>query len=136
MSSSQQQNMNGGGKKSASSKHGKSHHQQQQDSNSKPANDSTELLLKNDYRVIMKNYDITKNKSRPIMTQYEKTLIIGERATQIAYGAETTIQVVPGMTEIDMAIEELRQRKCPFIIKRYIGDVVEYWRPEDLEIRF
>ncbi len=127
----QQQNMNGGGKKSASSKHGKSQHQ-----DSKPANDSTELLLKNDYRVIMKNYDITKNKSRAVMTQYEKTLIIGERATQSAYGAETTIQVVPGMTEIDMAIEELRQRKCPFIIKRYIGDVAEYWRPEDLEIRF
>lgn len=135
MSSNNQNNISGGGKKS--SKHKSSqHHDTSITTNMSHTEANTELLLKNDYRVIMQNYDITKNKSRPIMTQYEKTLIIGERATQIAYGAEPTIPVIPGMNEIDMATEELRQRKCPFIIKRHIGDIVEYWRPEDLEVRF
>ena len=139
MSSNNQQlsnNISGGGKKS--SKHKTVEHNNDVSTSLKSSKTeiNTELLLKNDYRLIMKNYNITKNKSRPIMTQYEKTLIIGERATQIAYGAEPTIPVLPGMNEIDMAMEELRQRKCPFIIKRHIGDIVEYWRPEDLEVRF
>ena len=141
MSSDQQQNninLSGGGsgKKSTTLTKHKTHTSDKHQDKQQDKQQDTSSLLKNDYRLIMKDYDIHKNKSRPIMTSYEKTLIIGERATQIAYGAEPTITVQPGMTEIDMATEELRQRKCPFIIKRHIGDVVEYWRPEDLEVRF
>ena len=92
----------------------------------------TSSILDNDYRTILAGYDPTKNKSRPIITIYERTLLIGKRATQIAYGANPLIEVHPGMTEIGIAEEELKQRKIPLIIKRTIGDHTEYWRPSDM----
>ena len=92
----------------------------------------TSSILDNDYRTILAGYDATKNKSRPIITIYERTLLIGKRATQIAYGANPLIEVHPGMTEIGIAEEELKQRKIPLIIKRTIGDHTEYWRPSDM----
>ena len=92
----------------------------------------TSSILDNDYRTILAGYDPTKNKSRPIITIYERTLLIGKRATQIAYGANPLIEVQPGMDEIAIAEEELKQRKIPLIIKRSIGDHTEYWRPSDM----
>ena len=92
----------------------------------------TSSILDNDYRTILAGYDPTKNKSRSIITIYERTLLIGKRATQIAYGANPLIEVHPGMTEIAIAEEELKQRKIPLIIKRTIGDHTEYWRPSDM----
>ena len=92
----------------------------------------TSSILDNDYRTILAGYDPTKNKSRPIITIYERTLLIGKRATQIAYGANPLIEIKPGMDEIAIAEEELKQRKIPLIIKRSIGDHTEYWRPSDM----
>jgi DNA-directed RNA polymerase subunit K/omega len=121
-----------------STSHHQHHHTQEEpeQQDSKSFKEKSDLYFANDYRLIMSKYDAAANTSRPVMTQYEKTLILGERATQFAYGTEPNIEVKPGMTVIEMATEELRQRKCPFIIKRYIGEIVEYWRPEDMEIRF
>jgi len=34
----------------------------------------------------------------------------------------------------DIVIEELKQKKIPFIIKRRVGNSVEYWKLEDLII--
>ena len=92
----------------------------------------TSSILDNDYRTILSGYDSSKNKSRPIITIYERTLLIGKRATQIAYGANPLIEVQPGMNEVAIAEEELKQRKLPLIIKRTIGDHIEYWRPADM----
>ena len=92
----------------------------------------TSSILENDYRSILASYDPSKNKSRPIISIYERTLLIGKRATQIAYGANPLISVEPGMNEVAIAEEELRQRKIPLIIKRTIGDHTEYWKPADM----
>ena len=92
----------------------------------------TSTILDNDYRNILSAYVPTKNKSRPIISIYERTLLIGKRATQIAYGANPLISVEPGMNEVAIAEEELRQRKIPLIIKRTIGDHTEYWKPGDM----
>lgn len=89
-----------------------------------------------DYRQIMLDYNVSKNKSPPILTDYEIPLMIGKRATQIAYGARPLITVKPGMNHIDIAEEELRQKKIPFMVKRYVGNNPEYWRIEDLEVNF
>lgn len=88
--------------------------------------------LDNDYKVILMKYDAKKNKSRPVITIYERTLLIGKRATQIANGAIPNIEVKPGMSIIQIAEEELKQRKIPMIIKRTIGDYVEYWKLQDM----
>ena len=37
-------------------------------------------------------------------------------------------------TIYDIALEELKQKKIPFIIKRPINNTFEYWKLEDLRI--
>jgi len=87
-----------------------------------------------DYRKIMLNYDYTKNQTKPKITKFELALIIGKRAKQIEEGANANVKVKPGQNAIEIAEEELRQRKIPFIIKRPIGNTFEYWKPADMEV--
>jgi DNA-directed RNA polymerases I, II, and III subunit RPABC2 len=87
-----------------------------------------------DYRDIMMKYDVSKNITRPKITQYEKALVLGKRATQISSGAKPNITVKVGMNVVEIATEELRQKKVPFIIKRPIGNKYEYWKIKDLII--
>ena len=87
-----------------------------------------------DFRYIMMNYDYTKNKTQPKITKYEKTLLIGKRAKQIEDGANANVKVMPGQSAIEIAEEELIQRKIPFIIKRPFGNTFEYWKPADMEV--
>lgn len=87
-----------------------------------------------DYRQIMLHYDFTKNKTLPKITKYEKALLIGKRAKQIAEGATPNVKVLPGQNAIEIAEEELLQRKIPFIIKRPIGNKFEFWKPADMEV--
>ena len=90
-----------------------------------PVSDNRELII---------NYDASKNKSSPIMNIYEYTLIIGKRATQIAHGAAPLIELGGLNNHIDIATEELRQKKTPYIVKRTFGNKTEYWKIKDLEI--
>lgn len=99
-------------------------------SNSDSNSDSKEY----DYQNIIMNYDINNNKSVNVLTQYEISVIIGKRASQIAMGALPLIKVTSNMNHIEIAEEELRQKKTPFIIKREIGERAEYWKIEDLEL--
>lgn len=92
--------------------------------------------FEHDYREIMLKYDPTHNISIPVLTDYEIPLIIGKRATQIAYGHTPLIEPRVGMNHIDIAEEELRQKKTPYIIKRQIGTRVEYWKIADLSVNF
>ena len=72
----------------------------------------------------------------PIMTKYEKTRILGQRAKQINEGAPAFIKI--DSTVIDgylIAVKELEQKKTPFIIRRPLPNGgSEYWRIQDLEI--
>ena len=87
-----------------------------------------------DYRQFMINYDSKKNKTLAKITKYELALLIGKRAKQIECGANPNVKVLPGQSAIEIAEEELRQRKIPLIIKRPMGDHFEYWRPADMEV--
>ncbi len=87
-----------------------------------------------DFRYIITNYDFTKNKTLPKITKYEKALLIGKRAKQIEEGAHPNVKVLPGQSAIEVAEEELRQRRIPFIIKRPLGNKFEYWKPIDMEV--
>lgn len=89
----------------------------------------------NDVNEILENYEgIKKNNiSKPILNKYEKTKVLGIRAEQIRYGAKPLINVPKHITdELDIAVEELKQRKIPFIIQRTVGNKLEYWKLEDL----
>ena len=52
----------------------------------------------------------------------------------IQQGANPNVQVMPGQSAIEIAEEELRQGKIPFIIKRPLGTTYEYWKPADMEV--
>jgi DNA-directed RNA polymerase subunit K/omega len=98
-----------------------------------------DILIKDetfsDYKSILSKYDNFKKtqQSSPQLSKYEKTSIIGIRAQQIAYGAKPLISVPEHITStIEIAEEELKQRKTPFILERQIGNKIEYWKIEDL----
>ena len=76
------------------------------------------------------------HKTLPFITKYEKSRILGERATQLNAGAKTMIEVEPDMIDgYIIALKEFEQKKIPFIIKRPLPNgAVEYWKLEDLEI--
>ena len=80
-----------------------------------------------DYEKIKKNY-ITK----PNLNKYEKTKILSERAQQLANGSTSFLknpEVYSNVQEI--AMQELLQKKIPFIIRRPVPNGYEYWKLED-----
>jgi len=77
------------------------------------------------------------HKTLPFMTKYEITKVIGSRAMQISSGGKPFIPLDENMIDSYLiALEELKQKKIPFIIKRPFpnGNGCEYWKVKDLEI--
>lgn len=76
------------------------------------------------------------HKTLPFLTKYEKARILGERAKQINAGSKPLIAIREGMIDgYLIALQELEQKKMPFIIKRPLNNGgCEYWKLQDLEI--
>ena len=72
----------------------------------------------------------------PFLTKYERTRILGQRASQINRGAKPFIPVKADVIDgYLIAEEELNLKKIPFIIKRPMPNGgFEYWRVSDLEL--
>lgn len=88
-----------------------------------------------------------KKRTLPILTKYEKTLLISSRAQQIANGSEILIDINTIINLLDeqekisldiakqIAYEELRLQRIPFIIRRPLpNNTDEYWKVSDLLI--
>jgi len=75
------------------------------------------------------------HKTLPILTKFEKTRIIGQRAKQIETGSIPFIKVPHNIIDGYLIAElELQQRKLPFIIRRPLPNgTCEYWDVNDLE---
>jgi DNA-directed RNA polymerase I, II, and III subunit RPABC2 len=80
----------------------------------------------------------TKNRrTLAILSKYEKAKIIGIRAQQISMGSNIYLDNVHGYTNpLDVAKEELRQKRTPLIVRRNVvgkkGPIYEDWRVEEL----
>ena len=88
-----------------------------------------------DQNDFLENYQEIKkgNISENKLFHYEKTIIIGIRATQLSKNALPFIEVPRGITNVtDIAELELKQRKLPYILKRVFETHDEYWKLEDL----
>jgi DNA-directed RNA polymerase I, II, and III subunit RPABC2 len=97
------------------------------------------------YEEIKQLAKVTKNKNGiivdelhktiPLLTKYEKTRILGQRAKQIESGATALVQVPPNVIDSYLIAKlELAQRKIPFIIRRPLPNGgMEYWYVSDLE---
>jgi len=75
------------------------------------------------------------HKTIPILTKFEKTRILGQRAKQIDSGARPFVDVPKDIIEgYLIAKKELAEKKIPFIIKRPLPNGgCEYWNVNDLE---
>ena len=76
------------------------------------------------------------HKTMPILTKYEISKVLGARTTQLNSGAFPYIEVDDEqISGYQIAIEELRQKKIPFIIRRPLpSGESEYWRLSDLDV--
>ena len=84
-----------------------------------------------DYNQLKKSY-----KTKPLLSKYEKTRILSERSQQLANGAPPYLSNPHSYNSIyEVAIEELNQKKIPFIVQRRVSsENIELWKLEDLKI--
>lgn len=75
------------------------------------------------------------HRSLPVLTKYERTRIIGQRAKQINQGSKPFIVIPEGILDGYIIAEmELKEKKIPFIIQRPMPNgSKEFWKVEDLE---
>ena len=77
------------------------------------------LIKKNQSKLIPIKDRLTSR----FLTKYEKAKVIGERAIQISNGKEVYIDIPEGIWDPLLIAEmELKQKKIPFIIRRYLPD--------------
>jgi len=76
------------------------------------------------------NYITTK-----YMTKYERARVLGTRALQISMNAPVMVDIGGETDPLKIAMKELRERKVPMIIRRYLPDgSFEDWNIDDLII--
>jgi len=97
--------------------------------------DSSIITNIEDSQTFYKLYNKSNNTLSNILTKYEKTKVIFERMQMITNG---TLPYIPNPEKYDtiyeIVIEELKQKKIPFIIKRNINGRNEYLKLEDFII--
>lgn len=72
----------------------------------------------------------------PFLSKFEKAKILGIRAQMLASGAEPLITPPLPETCYKIALKELKEKKIPLLIRRYLpNNKFEDWRVEDLIIR-
>lgn len=76
------------------------------------------------------------HKTIPILTKYEKTRILGQRAKQVNNGAKPLVKMdIPLIDGYLIALKELEEKMIPVIIRRPLPNgASEYWHLKDLEI--
>lgn len=67
---------------------------------------------------IEKNYDLRA--TLPYLSKYEKARILGARALQISMGAPVMVELSEETDSLDIAAKELKERKIPITIRRYL----------------
>ena len=73
------------------------------------------------------------HQTTPLLSKYEKTKILGQRAKQIEEGHMPFIKTDNIIDHYTIAKMELEQNKIPFIIRRPLPNgKSEYWRVQDL----
>ena len=89
-----------------------------------------------DFNDIMASYDPTKNKTKNILSKYERVKILGCRAEQLQRGAIPNVSIDENnFVPLEVAKRELAERKIPFMVVRKLPNgSKEYWRLDDMII--
>lgn len=96
------------------------------------------LIIQDDVQKI-KTADPSLYKSLPFMTKYEFDQVIGLRTIHLARGAipfvEVKKNIEKNMNLRGVALQELKESKLPYIIKRPMPNgKTEYWKVSDLSL--
>jgi len=102
--------------------------------------DDTEHEVKTnteDILTFMKNYEQNKKqyKTSNVLSKYEKTRVLSERAQQLEDGSHPYISNVDRFTSsYGIALEEFNTKKIPYIIRRSMphSNNFEYWKLKDM----
>ncbi|PWA15563.1 hypothetical protein CCH79_00014779 [Gambusia affinis] len=74
-----------------------------------------------------------KRITTPYMTKYERARVLGTRALQIAMCAPVMVELEGETDPLQIAMKELKSRKIPIIIRRYLPDgSYEDWGCDEL----
>ncbi|KAE8709708.1 DNA-directed RNA polymerases I, II, and III subunit RPABC2 [Hibiscus syriacus] len=77
--------------------------------------------------------DKASRKTSKYMTKYERARILGTRALQISMNAPVMVELEGETDPLEIAMKELRERKIPFTIRRYLPDgSYEDWGVDEL----
>ena len=104
--------------------------------NSNEDSDDEDILPENNhtkFNIISNNelyLKFTKDKKlHPYLTQFERVKILSLRAEQIENGSPVLIEVPNHLTDSrEIAEQEYREKKIPFIVRRYINSNYEDWK--------
>jgi DNA-directed RNA polymerase I, II, and III subunit RPABC2 len=79
--------------------------------------------------------DKDKRITTPFMTKYERARVLGTRALQISMCAPIMVELENEIDPLQIAMKELKARKIPLIIRRYLPDgSYEDWSIDELII--
>ncbi|KAI4852853.1 RNA polymerase Rpb6 [Aureobasidium sp. EXF-8845] len=80
-----------------------------------------------------KRIENDKRTTTPYMTKYERARVLGTRALQISMNAPVLVDVEGETDPLQIAIKELREKKIPLVVRRYLPDGwYEDWTCEEL----
>lgn len=91
----------------------------------------------------VRDADVSKYRSLPLMTKYEFDQLIGLRTTHLSRGAVPFVKlpddfkIKSNMELRQIALMEMREGKLPYIIKRpmpFGKPEFEYWKIKDLDL--
>ncbi|KAJ7515489.1 hypothetical protein O6H91_22G015400 [Diphasiastrum complanatum] len=76
---------------------------------------------------------VKARKTTKYMTKYERARVLGTRALQISMNAPVMVELEGETDPLEIAMKELRERKIPFTIRRYLPDgSYEDWGVDEL----
>ena len=79
--------------------------------------------------------DQVRRITTPYLTKYERARILGTRALQISMGAPVMVEMVGETDPLEIAQKELRERKIPMVIRRFLPDgTFEDWKVSELKM--
>ena len=77
---------------------------------------------------------LDQRSTKPFLTRYEKTRIIGVRAQQIADGSLPMVPFDKNPDPVELATRELKEKKTPLLLRRKLpGGRYETWKIAELE---
>lgn len=94
-------------------------------------------IMTDDFNDIMNKYDPSNNKTKNILSKFEKVKVIGLRSEQLQRGAQPYIKLEPNQpfNPRDVAMQELKEHKLPFMLRRQLPDgTIEYFRLDDMVV--